>query len=315
MRRIGICPGRVFYRGGGILYLAVALLALLATPMGAYPGGRQARPSGAPASAAAASSTATISSSSSSSSDLGRLLDSAAAYCDRLSRSVLDFVCRERISEWSYPEASLIRYRMTDYIRRGPKETKAYLYDFQLVRDRAGSIRESRTLLKENRKDVRVPDAPLKTRFFWHAKIVMGPLGLLSRDRQAEHDFRILREEQAKGERIVVVEAVPKPGIAADHLVGTIWLRSRDAGILKIEWDPSSIDNFGGVMETAGRFHMTPRIVLTSEYGIEKNGIRFPSRYAVRETYARGGRRFHRSETEVVYDEYKFFTVETEVVY
>jgi hypothetical protein len=60
---------------------------------------------------------------------------------------------------------------------------------------------------------------------------------------------------------------------------------------------------------------MTPRIVLTSDYGIEKNGIRFPSRYTVQETYARGVRRFQRSETTVVYDQYKFFTVETIVVY
>jgi hypothetical protein len=204
---------------------------------------------------------------------------------------------------------------MVDYVRRGLKESHAYLYDYQLVRDRAGSIRESRTLLTEDKKNVHVPDAALKTRMFWHAKIVMGPLGLLSRERQAEHDFRVVRELQEEEERIAVIEAVPKPGVIADHLVGKIWLRIRDARILKIEWDPSSIDNFIGVTETAERFRMNPRVVLTSEYGIEKNGIRFPSRYTVQETYARGVRRFQRSETTVVYDQYKFFTVETEVIY
>ena len=298
VRRVVSRPMRCLLLDAGILLFAAGFLAPFSKA--AETGRRQVRPSGGPPASTA---------------DLPRLLESAAGYCDRLSRSVLDFVCRERISEWSYPEASLLRYRMTDYVRRGPKESNAYLYDYQLVRDRAGSIRESRTLLSENRKNVHIPDASLKTRMFWHAKIVMGPLGLLSRERQAEHDFRIVREEQEGRERIAVIEAVPKPGVIADHLVGTIWLRIRDAGILKIEWDPSSIDNFTGVMETAERFRMTPRIVLTSEYGIEKNGIRFPSRYTVQETYARGVRRFHRSETAVVYDEYKFFTVETEVIY
>jgi len=247
--------------------------------------------------------------------DLRSLLASAAAYCDRLSSAVLDFVCRERVSEWSYPDAALMRYRMVDSIRRGLKESKAYLYDYQLVRDRAGPIRESRTLLKDGRKDMHVPDASLQTRFFWHARIVMGPLGLLSRERQAEHDYRILREERIDGRPVAVVEAVPKPGVAADHLFGIVWLRLEDASILKIEWNPASIDNYAGVKESAERFRMEPRIVLTSEYGVEKNGIRFPSRYVVQETYGRGSRRFHRSETTVVYDRYKFFTVETEVIY
>jgi len=302
VRRIDARPERIPFPT--ILSIALAVFMLTA----AEAGRNQAVPARAPAAPQP---------------DLPSLLESAAQYCDRLSRSVLDFVCRERVSEWSFPEAAMASsarqdgraLRVVDFIRRGPKVSNAYLYDYQLVRDRTGSIRETRTLLRENKKDINVPDAALKTRLFWHAKIVMGPLGLLSRERQAEHDYRIVRERLEGPERIVVIEAVPRPEAAADHLVGTIWLRVRDAGILKIEWNPSSIDNYAGVLETAERLRMTPRIVLTSEYGFDKNGIRFPSRYAVQETYARGGRRFQRSETTVVYDQYKFFTVETTVVY
>ena len=250
--------------------------------------------------------------------DLKSLLESAAAYCDRLSRSVLDFVCRERVEEWFYPDvakAAAWDRRARRSLIVGRRAIHTFTYDYQLVRDRSGAVRESRTLLKEDEKDLRVPDAPLKTRLFWHARVVMGPLGLLSRERQAEHDFRLVRETREDGERVVVIEAVPKPGVAADHLVGTVWLRIRDAGILKIEWDPSSIDDYAGVEESAKRFQMTPRVVLTSEYAFEKNGIRFPSRYIVKETYIRGGRHFQRSEIDVSYDQYKFFTVETRVIY
>jgi len=306
MRRINARPERIHIPIGAILSVAAALLAFALT---AAEAGRNQTPQ---ARVPAASQPG-----------LADLLESAAQYCDRLSNSVLDFVCRERVSEWSFPEAVMASsarqdgraIRVVDFIRRGPKVSNAYLYDYQLVRDRTGSIRETRTLLRENKKDVNVPDAALKTRLFWHAKIVMGPLGLLSRSRQAEHDYRIVGEDRIDGERAAIVEAVPKPGVAADHLVGKIWLRIRDAGILKIEWNPSSIDNYAGVLETAERLRMTPRIVLTSEYGSDKNGIRFPSLYSVREIYGRSSRRFQRSETTVVYDQYKFFTVETTVVY
>ena len=57
-----------------------------------------------------------------------------------------------------------------------------------------------------------------------------------------------------------------------------------------------------------------PRLTQISEYGFEKNGIRFPSRYSLREEYiSRRGKPFLRSETSVIYRDYKFFTVETEV--
>jgi hypothetical protein len=265
--------------------------------------------------------------------DLKSLLASAADYGDKLCRAVLDFVCRERIEEWFHPEARAINSSPTVLVQTeggqmtfssgsgrfgrvffvGRREKHFYEYDYQLIRGRTGAIQERRTLLKEDKKEVNVPEATLRTRLFWHAHVVMGPLGLLSRERQEQHDYRVKRETKERGERVLVIEAVPKPGVAADHLIGQIWLRIEDAAILRIEWDPASIQNYAGVEECAARLNATPRVVLASEYGFEKNGIRFPSRYTVQEIYARGNRRFQRSETDVIYDQYKFFTVETEV--
>jgi hypothetical protein len=250
--------------------------------------------------------------------ELKLILDRAAEYCDRLSRSVMNFVCRERIDEWFRPEAP--QQSFSHGIRIvfvGSRETFQYVYDYQLIRDREGSIRETRTLLKENGKVGQVSEAQLKTHCFWHANVVMGPLGLLSRERQAEHDYRIIRGDKIRGEQVLVVEVVPKPGGQQGHLFGTIWLRQKDAGILKIEWNPASIDNYQGVEDIAKRLGLTPSLLATSEYAFEKNGIRFPSRYTLKEIYRRGqsGARYQRSETDVIYDQYKFFVVETEVEY
>jgi hypothetical protein len=113
----------------------------------------------------------------------------------------------------------------------------------------------------------------------------MGPLGILRRESQADHDYRILREEEFRGEEALVIEAVPKPGVPLQHLFGRIWLRKTDAGILKIEWNPASIGNYLIVAETALRLDMTPDLLIIMEYALEKNGVRFPSRYTAKEIY------------------------------
>ena len=248
-------------------------------------------------------------------SSLEMALARAADYCDRLDRSVLDFVCRERVEEWFRPSAQPAVYHMRRAIFLGARVDHDYIYDYQLVRGRQGDITESRTLLKEDGKKVSVPDAPLKTHSFTHAKVVMGPLGLLSRKNQADHDYRVVRDERVRGEEALVVEAVPKPGVQFPHLFGRLWLRKSDAGILRIEWNPASIGNYQIVEKTAKFLGLTPDLLIISEYAFEKNGIRFPSRYTVKEIYRRGtsGAKYAISEIDVAYDQYKFFTVETEV--
>jgi hypothetical protein len=250
-------------------------------------------------------------------SELDFLLARAAEYCDRLNRAVMDFVCRERIEEWYRLGAQPAVRHMRRTIFLGARQDHHYTYDYQLVRDWKGDIKESRTLLKEDKRKVNVPDAPLKTHSFSHARVVMGPIGMLSRENQAEHDYRIVREEKVRGEEAFVVEAVPKPGVRFQHLFGRLWLRKKDAGILKIEWNPASIDNYKGVEKTAQFLGLTPDLLITSEYAFEKNGIRFPSRYILKEAYRRGtsGARYRISEVDAVYDQYKFFTVETDVKY
>jgi hypothetical protein len=240
---------------------------------------------------------------------LAPLLARAAEYCDRLESSVLNFVCREKIEEWT---RSSVRRMGLAFV--GPREKHRYLYDYQLARDREGLCEERRTLLKDDGKEVSVSGAPLKTRSFSHGKVVEGPLGLLRREVQAVHDYSIVGQEKALGEEAAVIEVVPKPGAAAGGLYGKAWLRKSDAGILRIEWTPGSIGNYKTIEEQAERLEMTPACVFISEYAFEKNGVRFPSRFVAKEIYRRkSGIMAQLAQVDVVYDEYKFFTVETKV--
>jgi hypothetical protein len=61
---------------------------------------------------------------------------------------------------------------------------------------------------------------------------------------------------------------------------------------------------------------MEPQITSFSEYGFEKNGLRFPSRDQTEEAYLKkDGKKYIRAETAIIYKDYKFFTVETDIKY
>ncbi|MBN2206316.1 MAG: hypothetical protein JW742_02840, partial [Candidatus Aminicenantes bacterium] len=89
-----------------------------------------------------------------------------------------------------------------------------------------------------------------------------------------------------------------------------------DASIVRIEWEQTSIGNFEVIRETAERLEAEPALISTTDYGVVKNGIRFPSRDTTEEAYLmKKGKRFVRSRSTIVYKDYRFFTVETDVTY
>jgi len=257
--------------------------------------------------------------------ELVRILGLCAEYCDKLNGAVLNFICREKIQETvaelhSSSGSVMVTGGGGSYlvssrpIMFGKDERQKLVYDYQLIHDRDGRLTETRTLLEEKGETVSVPNAPLKTKVFEHKYVVLGPIGLLGRSQQADFDYELVKETTFRKEPVDVIKAVPKPSNMTNRLFGTIWARKSDGGVLKIEWEQTSLGNYQQALEIAKVLGAEPKIELTSEYDFEKNGLRFPSRYSIKETYRRRGRPSgRRSETIVVYDEYKFFTVETGV--
>jgi hypothetical protein len=256
--------------------------------------------------------------------DLAAILERCAAYCDKLSRSALDFVCTERVEE-TIAQVSVARPAVSGSSSRAmyfsrpwgsvDKRTRSkYLYDYQLVRAKSGDITETRVLLEENGHKVGAKDAPLKTRVFNYKYVVMGPVGLLGREEQAQFDYSVVKETTFKKQPVIIIQAAPKPDAVGNVLYGKVWVRKSDGEILRIEWQPESMGNYEGIEEMARELGMKPRLSFVSEYDFEKNGLRFPSRYEIEEAYSSKVRTpLVRSKTEVIYDTYKFFTVETGV--
>lgn len=240
------------------------------------------------------------------------ILNAAAGYCRALTEASLDFVCREdvreRLSDW------LARSRPAQTIqsviassRIAEDKIRNWVYDYQLVR-KEGWAAETRVLLEEDGTPRHEEHAALQTSRFWHKFVVLGPVGLFSAEAQQAHDYLIAQETEMDGEPVLVVDVRPK-GSEASSLYGKAWLRQRDGAVLKVEWEPASMGNYEAIEEVGKALRAKPRITFTSDYAVEKNGLRFPSSYEVVEAYRTSRGIAPASRTSVAYKDYKFFEV------
>jgi hypothetical protein len=259
-------------------------------------------------------------------SQLQALLAKAAEYCRKLESSAFDFVCREEIAETIDPALDVAKYfppstsEWTEYLGPGitistvRKIKHRFVYDYQCIR--AGrTIREMRTQLEENGKKKVVPNAELKTSIVVFGTALLGPVGLFGERFQPDYDFAIAGEEKTGKTSVFVIDAMPKPGAPPTrNLYGKAWIDPVTGDILKIEWSESRVGRFD-VFDKRGRLYdRKPRLIISSEFSAEKNGIRFPNRLSVEEAYLKeSGKAFIRSRTEVVYKDFKFFTVSYDV--
>ncbi len=263
---------------------------------------------------------------------LEAILDRAAAYCAKLESSAFDFVCREEITESLDPSLDVglqrigaavvtevpgsTRYSGPTLIIRNVRKIKhTYVYDYQCVR--AGrTIREVRTQLKEDGKRKVVPNADLAT-----SVVVFG--NALARTRSASSANASARATisrspaRTRSARSGSWSSTPCPGRARPptrNLYGKAWVDPKTGDILRIEWSENRVGHYDIFEERGKKFRRTPRLVIRSDFSAEKNGIRFPSRLYVEEAYLKDkGKAFVRSKTEVVYKDFKFFSVEYDV--
>lgn len=253
---------------------------------------------------------------------LARILERAKAYCLKLERAALDFICMERIEEKMFADPGFTTDRALG-ARGVPSAFRSlersyankYVYDYQFVR-KGDQKTERRILVEENGRKKNEEGAPLSTQAIRVENALFGPIGLLGAEWQARHDYTIAGEESQKGDTIVVIDASPKPSLDRPHCFGRVWVREADGSVVKISWDQSSVGNFALVQETANVLKAEPRLTSITEYGLVKNGLRFPSKDTTEEAYLlNDGIRHIRTRTTILYEKYKFFMVETEVRY
>jgi len=284
---------------------------------------------------------------------LEKVLEGSAKYCDKLAAAALDFVCVERIEEteqsehrksypgspetWSpssNPETGsrVMKPSSTQIVtksyrqNRQPQKVKnnSYVYDYQLIK-KGSEIEEKRILLEENGKKKAEPDADLKTKRFYSKRSVFGPIGLLGRSRQDKFQYIMLDEDRIEGRDTFVIEVKPLEGIEEPVNYGKVWIDKEDYSVLKIEVDQESIMG----LDSTKNKNIVHTVKDVHHYGVQKNGLRFPSRTVFEESYkakaarqivsrsadALDNRGFLWIKTEISYGDYRFFTVDVDVKY
>ena len=250
---------------------------------------------------------------------LDEILTKAREYCEKLENAAFDFVCKEKIIEKIDMSGrdqvlSIVRNIPGNWGSNKRIKKNNYVYDYQLIK-KGWYVMETRTLLEENGKERHEENAILKTQMFYFRKPLFGPTGLLSRYWQERLDYKLIDKETLNGEKILVIEAKPKPTFTRKHLYGKIWIKESDFSILKIEWVPESMREYERIESVAEKYKGEPQITIITEFNVEKKGIRFPSKIFVEEAYITKKGKDIRSETTINYDEYKFFTVEVDIKY
>jgi hypothetical protein len=228
------------------------------------------------------------------------ILENTGLYCKKLQDFMYYFVCHEFVTETlrgasktmpSQPSMGGMTGTYggaegTTFSVTSGSTTNTYLYDYQMVRKK-GNNQESRTLLKKNGQNQVVPNARLEAIRFYFQNMAFGPIDLFGTAGRLKHNYRIVGSEKIKGQNATIIEAAPKDDSPDYNPSGKVWLRESDNAILKIEWDQRSLFGFKDVQAAAEKIKLTPVISLVTEYGVEKNGIRFPSRVVFQEAYVR----------------------------
>jgi tetratricopeptide (TPR) repeat protein len=247
---------------------------------------------------------------------LQRLLEKAADYCDRLEKNFSLFFCREVITEYiNLSWDNVIDPQTGTYYNIPPIKDK-YVYEYQLIREDK-KVSESRTLLEINGVKKNIPDSQLMNRNRYE-KLIFGPIAFLSRFWQQCYDYKILREDTLRGEKVVVIEAIPRRVREYNPLVGTIWIKEDDPGqgdVLKLEWNPKTIlKNFEKILKHEKIYKAKLAITFFAEFNVNRKGFRLPSRYYIEYAYIKKNKKkFVRTQTNVIFNDHRYFTVSSEV--
>jgi len=258
--------------------------------------------------------------------ELQMVLDKCAEYCLKLSESALYYVCHEKIREKFkriegpdgtgiiLPRASTRGYEIgsayCNILMLVDTEKNVYVYDYQLIK-KEGNIEEKRILMEKDGKDVKLEDIPLGTKPSYALKPVLVPVQILGIEHRSRFSFKLVGDKKINGKLAYVIEACLRPGQTGYIRRGRIWVDKSDFRIVKVEVETDFVEGFEQILAECEQYYLKPHFKSTYYYEIDKNGLLFPSRSEIRVEYSGfyEKKRDLKSEIEVTYGNYKFFTV------
>lgn len=256
--------------------------------------------------------------------ELNKILEKTGDYCEKVKKMALFYICIEKIVKKRYfYKTETYRKKLLDAdawtwnkrfkVKRTKKNT--YTYDYQLIK-KEDELHERRILLEEDGKKKLEENVELKMVKYVSKYLVFGSVGFMSKYWQHYFDYEIVGKDTVEGKKTIILNSFPTSAAEENDNYGRIWVDEGDFSILKIEWDPKSIKNYEEEIIPSPIGDLKKTIIWSVSYGIEKNGVRFPSKQLIQEFLInKEGEKFIHEETLFNYVDYKFFKVEVDVIY
>jgi len=211
---------------------------------------------------------------------LSDILRKSAAYCKRLKKVTFYFICTEEV--------------LDTYWFNGEKvKDDKYLYDYQILMQENGQMKEARKLMpdksekvtKKKKRKRKKKDNKMKTpitNFYANYPFVM-PISMLARENQSRYNYLLLGTDTVNGRKAIKVSVEPleKEDYKESGVYGLVWLSPADGSVLKIDVSPYSFSGVKGLKKVAKRKGTDLKISDVHWYDVERKGVRFPSKTAI----------------------------------
>jgi hypothetical protein len=262
-------------------------------------------------------------------SKLRDIINKCTDYAERLSNAALFYVCREEIEERNRElKPSEIVTTAAGSADLGPGETLSYenkwlvleggekyhcVQGYQLVR-KGGSIREIHFPIAAAEKGLTNTIDRQGVAGGHSLRPILLPFQVFGEYSRNHFSFKLAGEEIMQGKPVYILKANPIAGEGWFVRGATIWVEKSSCRIAKWEQESDYLEGYDEILAECRREHIKPHFIMTCYYEIDKNGLLYPSRSESRVEYS--GLLFRKkdlkSEVKNTYDQYKFFTVETD---
>ncbi len=161
-----------------------------------------------------------------------------------------------------------------------------------------------------------------QTNSIFSERAVFAPTTMLAAENQGNYNFTFLGYDKQNGRECAIINGVPSNPDTTRGFYGKAWIDLEDHSVLKVQADPGSINGYHLLKKFAESLDTRLQLSLEMNFAHLHGGIRFPTRVSMLEKY-KGGRtisRFkgpngwERNRTEFIYNDYRFFSVNTDVV-
>ena len=251
---------------------------------------------------------------------MAEILRATGEYCERVKQMALQYICLEKITDIEKffggmsPSSELKRENIFFNVRKTRRQT--YTYDYQLIKN-DDELLEQRIMLEKNGRKRHQKNADLSHLKYFSQFLIYGPVGFLSRYWQSRFTYTYFDEDKINGEPVVIIQAVPNEVRLDNSNIGRIWI-NKDFQILRVEWEPAWIQNYEDETLSTKLGEFQKKVVWRVDYSVEKNGVLFPGQQFIQEIFFQDSssgirRKAVKRETRFLYDNYKYFIVDTSV--